>query len=314
MKYASDLYEKAEQTLAQRRQKALLDWQQNRRKLAEEYPEVAEQRMMLHKAQAQLAIRACSAADLTEERDALRCWAESVDRMTTDRGVPPEYLGPRYTCPICDDKGSINGRICGCKEALLRELASRRLSDQSASARSSFEGFSVDLYPEKERSRMARVLKSCRRYVEQFGPGAQNLLFWGGTGLGKTHLSLAIADAVVRQGRLVLYASAPHLMGRLEQQQFGKNQSAEEYRRMVFECDLLIIDDLGAEFETRFAASGIYDIINSRLNEHRPMIINTNLDMRGLRARYGERTASRLQGCFAGIHFAGPDIRLLKYA
>lgn len=51
MKYASDLYEKAEQTLAQRRQKALLDWQQNRRKLAEEYPEVAEQRMMLHKAQ-----------------------------------------------------------------------------------------------------------------------------------------------------------------------------------------------------------------------------------------------------------------------
>ena len=75
MKYASDLYEQAERELSRRRQKALLDWQQNRRKLAEEYPEVAEQRMMLHKAQAQLAIRACSAADLTEERDALRCWA-----------------------------------------------------------------------------------------------------------------------------------------------------------------------------------------------------------------------------------------------
>ena len=81
---------------------------------------------------------------------------------------------------------------------------------------------------------------------------------------------------------------------------------------MVCDADLLILDDLGAEFATQFTVSAIYNIINSRILGGKPTIINTNLTLSELRGRYTERIVSRLMGTYSVLNFYGNDIRQLK--
>jgi len=315
LNYPIELYRRAQQKLDARRQCALLQWEQDRAKLPELYPEVAAQQEVLRGANMKMVLESVNwQNDLTAVKTFVKRELETLNDLIYRLGVPEKYLAPQYTCKICWDTGNINGKICGCQEDILKDLAYNLLSDRAPVQNSSFAAFAVDYYPPNDRVRMAKVLRSCQRYAEQFdGAGSKSLMFWGGTGLGKTHLSLAIADQIVHRGYLVIYASAPHLMGKLEREQFNQDTTNGEYRQLILGCDLLIIDDLGAEFSTRFTTAAVYDIINARLTHRRPMIINTNLDMQSLRGRYEERIASRLQGYFEPVRFSGPDIRLKRF-
>ncbi len=315
MNYPTKLYRLAQQKLDARRQRALLQWEQDRAKLPELYPEVTAQQQVLRDANMKMVLESVNGRnnDLTAVQAFVKRELETLNDLINRMGVPEKYLVPQYVCKICWDTGKVNGQMCRCHEAILKDLAYNLLSDRAPVQNSSFAAFEVDYYPPNDQARMAKVLRSCQRYAEQFsGTGSKNLLFWGGTGLGKTHLSLAIADQIVHRGYLVIYASSPHLMGELEREQFSQD-TAGEYRQLILGCDLLIIDDLGAEFSTRFTTAAIYDIINARLTHRRPMVINTNLDMKSLRGRYDERIASRLQGQFEQVRFSGPDIRLKKF-
>ena len=77
-------------------------------------------------------------------------------------------------------------------------------------------------------------------------------------------------------------------------------------------CDLLIIDDLGAEMVNSFTVGIIYNILNTRIVSHRPTIISTNLTPDEIRSRYTDRVASRLFGEFTVMRFEGKDIRMQK--
>lgn len=311
MNYPDDLYEQARRTLANRRQAALLKWERDRKKLPLEYPDIVSRQDKLNTMQLQIAKKALAGADTARVRAELRTASDELDKSITSANVPPEYLAPQYHCPVCQDRGFVKGQRCRCLAELLNQMVYKQLSDSSAAVSCRFDNFDVLLYSPNDRLRMDKVLRSCRRYANEFeAKKAKNLLFWGGTGLGKTHLSLAIAGEVVHKGYLVLYASAPRLTATLEQQQFRTDSRSAQYREMLYGCELLVIDDLGAEFTTRFTTSAIYDIINSRLIQQRPTIINTNLAMPELRAMYSERTASRIQGGYEQIHFYGSDIRI----
>jgi len=157
---------------------------------------------------------------------------------------------------------------------------------------------------------MEKLLLSCRRYAANFTLQSPNLLFIGPPGLGKTHLSLAIAREVVNNGRLVLYASAVQLMERLVNISFNNLQ--DEYKDIAYGCDLLIMDDLGTEFQTRFTKAEVYNIVNTRQIEGRPTIINTNLSLQELEKAYDQRVVSRLVGHYVSNPFAGKDIRYQK--
>ena len=89
----------------------------------------------------------------------------------------------------------------------------------------------------------------------------------GATGLGKTHLSLAIAQVAINKGYGVIYVSAPNIVAQLEKERFryqrGDGQCDSEQH--LIECDLLILDDLGTEFSTSFSNAAIYNIINTRM-------------------------------------------------
>ena len=138
------------------------------------------------------------------------------------------------------------------------------------------------------------------------------LLFFGETGLGKTHLSLSIAGEVINAGYSVIYNSAQNIFNELQKERFGKGDADGRFEPMVLECDLLVIDDLGAEFSTQFTNAALYNIINTRINSGLPTIISTNLNIKDLEERYTRRVSSRLIGEYAVVNFIGEDVRQLR--
>jgi DNA replication protein DnaC len=148
------------------------------------------------------------------------------------------------------------------------------------------------------------------RYAEAFDLQAENLLFFGATGLGKTHLSTAIARRVIERGYDVYYTGAISMFSDFEHARFGSGteRAAAEPTRYV-DCDLLILDDLGTEVSNQFTNSCLYMVLNHRINLKRPTIINTNLSGKELKARYADRIASRILCEFKPFIFVGQDVR-----
>lgn len=226
-------------------------------------------------------------------------------------GYPEDYTKPRFECEKCADTGYIGHKMCECyKKYLVRERAhasglGRYLDSQN------FDTFSLEYYPEKTRKAMKDNLDSCRDYAERFdGKSGESLLFVGSTGLGKTHLSSAIAQKVIEKGFSVVYDSAQNVLATFERDRFS--QSITKPSDKYFNCDLLIIDDLGTELRGTSAASYFYTLINSRLVASRSVIISTNLSPTALRQQYEERFVSRLFGEYNVFIFEGEDIRKIK--
>ena len=157
---------------------------------------------------------------------------------------------------------------------------------------------------------MREIFEYCRCYADDFGKCSDSLFMHGATGLGKTHLSLAIANVVVEKGFEVIYGSAQNLLSSLEREKFGGGSG--EMEKELLDCDLLIIDDLGSEFSTQFTVACIYNIINTRINLGKPVIISTNLTGEELEAKYTQRITSRIIGSYVSLLFIGKDIRQLK--
>ena len=242
-----------------------------------------------------------------------------ADRMLRSilaaNGYPEDYLDVHYSCPICDDSGFHEGRRCECLQREISAISAELINQQSQLSLSRFETFSMQYYsdlPPKESAAMQRIFQHCKNYAELFQPGeATNLLMLGNTGLGKTHLSLAIASVLIERGFTVIYDSAGALLHKLELEHFGRSQTDEDTLSSVLECDLLILDDFGTEFDTSFTQSQIYTILNSRMNARHATIVNTNLTLAELKSHYGERVFSRLvTGTI--MKFYGKYIRLKK--
>ena len=179
-----------------------------------------------------------------------------------------------------------------------------------------FKNFDLSYYEDEEdRAQMASILEKAKKYVSDFGKNDKdsNLLFIGTTGLGKTHITTAIAKGVIDKAHDVVYDSAQNIIRAFESEHFDKDEKASLEIRRYFDCDLLIIDDLGTEFRNSFTQSCIYNLLNTRINAGKSMIISTNIDSTAkLIEMYDDRVASRLIGNFRPFKFVGKDIRLSK--
>ncbi len=237
-----------------------------------------------------------------------------VRQMLVANGLPEDYLELHYTCPKCDDTGYVNGGYCDCLKRELGRLAVEEMNRHAQVKLCSFESFSLEYYRNDPAcyETMSRILVFCKRYAEQFDLHAPSLLLSGNTGLGKTHLSLAIASEVMQKGYGVLYDSVINLLRRVEREHFGKAEDNADTLELLLSCELLILDDLGAEFDSSFYVSTVYNIINTRLNCGLPTIISTNLTHEQVQRRYEDRIVSRLFATYTGLHFVGTDVRLQK--
>jgi len=183
-----------------------------------------------------------------------------------------------------------------------------------------FHNFRLDYYSDmidrnygaSPRFIMEKTLAMCRQFANNFYPGSGNLLFVGGTGLGKTFLSACIANDLTDKGYGVAYESAPQLFAKLEKNRFNPDEESRLQADKFARSDLLIIDDLGTEMVGNFVTAALYSLINDRLLSGKSTIISTNLNAGEIAQRYSPQIASRLQGNYKGLTFVGEDIRVLK--
>lgn len=324
MGYPASIYIKAQNTLDCRRENAETEQKKRHDEAAAKIPELLE----IEKKVSETGLAAVKAIGMGENaagylRDLSKqnLEAQKIRRkLLTAAGFSPDFLEYHPVCGTCSDKGFIGGKPCACLEALARSIALAELSENSPASTSTFESFNLEYYPKtadpetgiSPYGRMSEIFKFCKDYADDFSPHSPSLYMHGKTGLGKTHLSLATAVKVVTMGFGVIYGSAQNLIGKIEREHFGRNKGDTDTEQAVLNCDLLIVDDLGAEFSTTFTVSTIYNIINTRLSKGSPVIISTNLTPEELEHRYSERIASRIAGNYISLQFFGRDVRQLK--
>ena len=229
------------------------------------------------------------------------------------------YLDDSPICDQCGGEGYVGTAMCECLRELCRQEQRKELTLLSG-GRESFNQFRLDYYSDRPdpkfgaspRAIMERNFQNCRRYATLFAPTAGNLLFVGGTGLGKTFLSACIARAVADKGYSVAYETSAHLFSKLEQAKFNPSEETRREADRFLSCDLLILDDLGTEMPGQFVTAALYSLLNDRLLGGKPMVVSTNLNIDELAKRYSPQIASRLQGSFSMLPFVGEDIRVMK--
>lgn len=323
MKYSKVTYEKVKATLNIRRKSAEDKAKDHHDKFAEKCPDL----LLIENAMSATGLETVNAVlkGVDAEKAIARLAKQNLslqadrEKLLRDFGLDKNYLTPQYTCKKCNDTGYCDGKMCECQTELLKKFSCEMLSDNTPLKLSSFSDFSLSFYQDtpdstgiSPKKRMSDILNLCREYADDFDRNSPSLFMYGETGLGKTHLSLAIAGEVIEKGYSVIYDSAQNLLNKLEREHFSRFDSSTYIEDSVFECDLLIIDDLGAEFETRFTISEIYNIINTRLSAGMPTIISSNISLEELTNRYSARITSRIIGTYELLLFCGKDIRQIK--
>ncbi|MDR0904262.1 MAG: ATP-binding protein [Ruminococcus sp.] len=246
--------------------------------------------------------------------------SEIKQRILTENGYPDDYLNIKYCCEKCSDSGFIDGLRCECFLRLINKYAAEELNRSANLPDCDFEHFSTSFYSGKTETGlsintiMENNYKAALKYADEFSENSDSLLIYGKTGLGKTHISLAIAKRVIERGYSAAYNSIINLLGEINREKFQRaDDPTADTERDVINVDLLVIDDLGSEHNTPYTESILYNIINTRMNLKKPTIINCNLDdFEDLRDRYNDRIISRIAAFYKRMRFVGNDIRQIK--
>lgn len=329
MPYDGKLLAMAREALEQRRADNAAEQQRRLSLVYARDPEIEQIDLRLRRQMAELVrLTVSRAPDLAEKlevlkHDNLELQADRAERLTA-LGLPIDYLDEIVSCPICRDTGMDGAQPCRCLKKLYNQALTKELSALLRHGDESFERFDLSLYDEQPlegstvspRFAMERIFAQCRKFADSFPDVSSNLLFQGGTGLGKTYLSACIARVVADKGYSVCYDSAASALEAFETQKFARDPEAAEaaaarVRRML-DCDLMILDDLGTEMITSVTVSALYTLINSRLNAGKKTIISTNCTDEELLRKYTPQICSRIKGEFLRLPFVGRDIRLLK--
>ena len=327
MGYSSSVYKAASDILHERRLNAEKAAERRKEEVYEMFPRVKELEKQISMGGIKTARAVLAGGDVKKAVSKLRdqdlAMQAEVKRILTDNGYPANYFEPKYFCKKCEDKGyyDINGKTvrCSCMKSALVTCACAELNRYAPLSLSTFESFDLEYYdksinPKVKTSpyeHMSKVFRLCQNYADNFSKNSESILMSGETGLGKTHLSLAIANEVIKKGYGVVYASAPPIISKLEKEYFSSDKDDSLFS-MLADCDLLIIDDLGTEFYSQFAVSQFYNLFNSRMLSNKPIIINTNLTITELKEKYTDRFVSRICGNARQLDFLGRDIRIRR--
>lgn len=325
MSYTREMFESARNEIENRRVSSEDKAEKRRRDFEKKEPEYA----VLRNTMISSVREAVKAINMKPEKAALFIEEQKEKNLSAQRRIkelliknnlPSDWLEVHYYCPVCSDTGFVGTKLCSCFTDLLKKKAFDEAGKKSPLKFCRFEDFRLDYYPTEingeygcsSRERMEGILAFCKGYADDFDRSSQSILMLGETGLGKTHLSLSIAGEVIGRGYNAVYNSAQNIFTELNKEHFGRSDISFSYEAMILDCDLLVIDDLGAEFATQFTNAALYNIINTRINYSLPTIINTNLSLKELEEKYTRRISSRIIGEYAVLDFFGYDIRQIK--
>ncbi|MCR5278632.1 MAG: ATP-binding protein [Lachnospiraceae bacterium] len=230
-------------------------------------------------------------------------------------GLPENYLDPIYDCPDCKDTGYIDGERCHCmKERVIRELY-QQSNIWEYLEHNNFDNLSYDYYEGENLELFKRGVNACHDLIDNYKDRPRNILFYGTVGTGKSFLSGCVAKEMLDRGYSVIYYSAASLFELEADYTFNHSNYKEELYNptdYIYNCDVLIIDDLGTELVNSFVASKLFSCINERNLRGKSTIISTNLTLEQLRDTYSERVFSRILSTYTVCKLAGRDIRMLR--
>lgn len=322
MRTRNELYQAAMRTVSARRQKARARAEDARAEARAAIPALKAAEDEVTACGVRCALAGARGADRTAAASALAAARQKRDALLAASGRSPLALEPKYTCSLCQDTGVADGKTCVCVRREMQRLRREEIEAMSSLSVTSFDTMKLDYYPNTPdpktgrsvRQYMAELLADLRDYADEFDLDSENLMLTGNAGLGKTHAALAVAGAALDKGYDVIYISSPDFFSRVETLHFGSDPAGEKDALLdtVGGADLLILDDLGTEFNSSFVISTLYSLLNDRLGRRRPTILTTNIvDGTLLEKLYTEKVASRISA-FVPYRFLGDDIRLKK--
>lgn len=260
-------------------------------------------------------------AALSDLKSQIERLSGEKEQILRTLGYTPQDLKLQYRCPDCKDTGWVGGRRCHCFVQAAIDLIYTQSNIKEILQKENFSFFSYDYYSTERiddatgltsLETAKRAVALCRTFIDNFDSSFENLCFYGETGVGKTFLSNCVAKELLDLGHSVIYFTAFQLFDLFEKNTFDRDSDTVAAHRNLFDCDLLIIDDLGTELANSFTTSKLFLCLNERMLRRKSTLISTNLSMEDLTAVYSERICSRIFSNYTMIRLFGDDIRLRK--
>lgn len=251
---------------------------------------------------------------IEELKEQLAKLSAKKGQLLKDAGFPTDYLKPSYTCPDCRDTGYIDGQKCHCFKQTMITLLYEQSNIREMLQNENFDALSYEYYEGEHLSHFRNAVTTCHNFIKNFNSDYHNLFFYGTVGTGKSFLSNCVAKELIESGHSVIYFSSSGLFDLLSKYSFdfkNREDQIEQYNDL-YQCDLLIIDDLGTELTNQFVTSQLFSLLNERHMGKKATIISTNLSLEELRNRYSDRIFSRITSYYEICKLTGPDIRMYK--
>ncbi|MBE5870877.1 MAG: AAA family ATPase [Lachnospiraceae bacterium] len=252
---------------------------------------------------------------LEEMKKELHALSDRKATLLKEYSFPADYLEPLYDCADCHDTGYLpDGSRCHCLKQNIITLLYEQSNLKDILEKENFAHLTTDYYSGEDFVNYQQILDKIHKFISDFKTTYQNLFFYGTVGTGKSFLSNCIAKELIDQGHSVIYFSASQLFETLSQYTFDRQnrETSSAFLSDLYDCDLLIIDDLGAECTNRLTSTELFGCINERALRQKPVLISSNLQLAELSERYSERIFSRITSNYQLLKFTGPDIRILQ--
>ncbi|MBQ3061905.1 MAG: ATP-binding protein [Lachnospiraceae bacterium] len=267
-------------------------------------------------------------AALTDER--INEIRQKKQSLLCEYGFGAHYLNIPYECDICKDTGFVNDSYCTCFNRLASVMFCKETMSREGFEKHSFDNFNYDLYDNTTLDKTLNItpyenaknnVKKAKEFISDFTKeydlrSKKNLFIYGNTGVGKTYLSNCIAKELIESGYSVMYVSAPNLFELLSDYNYNKDTDNTDLKSRITKIkndDLLILDDLGTEFNNSYTLAQLYQLINDRLNKGLSTVITSNIHLNEIKPKYDERIYSRIVGNYCFIKLLGKDLRLLSH-
>ncbi|MGI6095964.1 MAG: ATP-binding protein [Lachnospiraceae bacterium] len=243
------------------------------------------------------------------------------ETLLLSHGFSADYLQMHYECPRCQDTGYVGNQKCSCFRQATIDMLYTQSNMKEILEEENFTTFSFDYYPDDIPNHATgltslgtahQAVDTAWDFIENFQESFDNLFFYGDTGVGKTFLSHCIAKELMDRAYCVMYFTAFDLFDILAKHTFSRDALTDDMTEYIFNCDLLIIDDLGTELTNSFVSSQLFLCIHERIMQKRSTIISTNLSLEQFADTYSERTFSRIASSYTMIKLFGNDIRIQK--
>ncbi|WP_029232602.1 ATP-binding protein [Butyrivibrio sp. VCB2006] len=244
----------------------------------------------------------------------LKALAAQKAELLKNAGYTADYLDFEYKCKDCKDTGYIGNEKCHCFKQKIIETLYDKSNLRALTEECNFANMTESYYKGEDLVKFRGLRKAAEEFIDTFNTDYKNLFIYGPVGTGKSFMTICVADELLKRGNSVIYFGSIGLFELISEYAFDFNNKA--WLRAVYDdlydCDLLVIDDLGTEITGNFVSRELFSLLEERKNRKKSTIITTNYSLEGLQSIYSDRIFSRITGNYKILKLSGPDIRKEK--